>query len=47
MLFKRPVAGVTCLITNKVNLIDQKGGEKRLESTFSDIVNQADNKMIK
>jgi hypothetical protein len=30
-----------------VNLIDQKGGEKVLESNFADIVNRADNKMIK
>lgn len=30
-----------------VNLIDQKGGEKVLESNFSDIVNRAENKMIK
>lgn len=30
-----------------VNLIDQKGGEKVLESNFSDIVNRAENRMIK
>jgi hypothetical protein len=30
-----------------VNLIDQKGGEKVLESNFADIVNRAENRMIK
>lgn len=30
-----------------VNLIDQKGGEKQLESTFRDVVNRAEYKMVK
>ena len=30
-----------------VNLIDQKGGEKMLESQFADLVHRAEMKMIK